>query len=114
MAVSAHGLVKRAVGACESGDERVSSGDTLHLDDYIVRLQNALEGLPRDRLHEVGQALLIAYRNDKKVFTVGNGGSSSTASHMAADLAKNTIGPNVKRFRVTSLADNTSIITALA
>jgi D-sedoheptulose 7-phosphate isomerase len=33
---------------------------------------------------------------------------------MAADLAKNTIGPNLKRFRVASLADNASIITALA
>jgi D-sedoheptulose 7-phosphate isomerase len=85
-----------------------------HVDDYIGRLQKALAALPRNGLAEVGQALLTAYRNDKKVFTVGNGGSSSTASHMAADLAKNTIGPNLKHFRVTSLADNTSIITALA
>jgi D-sedoheptulose 7-phosphate isomerase len=73
-----------------------------------------LDALPRERLTEVGEALLTAYRNDKQVFTLGNGGSSSTASHMAADLAKNTIGPNVKRFRVMSLSDNTSIITALA
>jgi D-sedoheptulose 7-phosphate isomerase len=84
------------------------------VDDYIGRLQNALAALPRERLTQLGEVLLTAYRNDKQVFTVGNGGSSSTASHMAADLAKNTIGPNHKRFRVTSLADNTSIITALA
>ncbi len=58
--------------------------------------------------------MLRAYRNDKQVFTVGNGGSSSTASHMAADLAKNTIGTNMKRFRITSLSDNASIVTALA
>ena len=84
------------------------------VDDYVARLQRALAALPRDQLTEVGEALLTAYRNDKQVFTIGNGGSSSTASHMAADLAKNTIGPNLKRFRVTSLADNASIITALA
>lgn len=84
------------------------------VDDYIRRLQNALDELPRERLIEAGEVLLTTYRNDRQVFTVGNGGSSSTASHMAADLAKNTIGPNLKRFRVASLADNTSIITALA
>src|SRR5436190_5959859 len=85
-----------------------------HVDSYIGRLQTALSELPRDRLARLGETLLRAYRNDKQVFTIGNGGSSSTASHMAADLAKNTIGPNLKRFHVSSLSDNTSIITALA
>jgi D-sedoheptulose 7-phosphate isomerase len=45
---------------------------------------------------------------------MGNGGSASTASHMAADLAKNTIGANMRRFRVLSLNDNMAILTALA
>lgn len=84
------------------------------VNDYIWRLQEALALLPRARIVQVGQALLRAYRNDKQVFTIGNGGSSSTASHMAADLAKNTTGPNMKRFRIASLADNASIVTALA
>jgi D-sedoheptulose 7-phosphate isomerase len=33
---------------------------------------------------------------------------------MAADLAKNTIGPNMRRFRIMSLSENASIVTALA
>jgi D-sedoheptulose 7-phosphate isomerase len=85
-----------------------------HVDGYIGRLQTALAELPRDRLARLGETLLRAYRNDKQVFTIGNGGSSSTASHMAADLAKNTIGPNMKRFRIMSLSENASIMTALA
>jgi D-sedoheptulose 7-phosphate isomerase len=85
-----------------------------HVDNYIDRLQRALEDLPRDRLTQLGETLLRAYRNDKQVFTIGNGGSSSTASHMAADLAKNTIGPNMKRFKIMSLSENASIVTALA
>ncbi len=93
---------------------RTNAAHRAQVDDYIGRLQKALELLPRHRLIEVGEVLLTAYRNDKQVFTLGNGGSSSTASHMAADLAKNTIGPNLKRFHVNSLSDNTSIITALA
>lgn len=81
---------------------------------YVERLQRAVEALPRDRLAKLGEMLFRAYRNEKQVFTLGNGGSASTASHMAADLAKNTIGANMRRFRVMSLNDNTAILTALA
>jgi D-sedoheptulose 7-phosphate isomerase len=79
-----------------------------------MRLHTAVDALPRDRLAELGEMLYRAYRNEKQVFTLGNGGSASTASHMAADLAKNTIGPNMRRFRVISLNDNTAMLTALA
>lgn len=93
---------------------RRESEHRAQVDDYISRLQRTLAELPRARVVEAGQALLRAYGNNKQVFTVGNGGSSSTASHMAADLAKNTIRSNMKRFRITSLGDNASIMTALA
>ncbi len=85
-----------------------------HLDGYLCRLRAAIEGLPREGMNALGETLLRAYRNNKQVFLLGNGGSSSTASHMAADLAKNTIGPNMKRFRIVSLNDNAAIMTALA
>ncbi len=85
-----------------------------HIDAYLDRLQQALVGLSRERLEELGETLMRAYRNDKQVFVMGNGGSSSTASHMAADLAKNTIGPNMRRFRIMSLNDNAAIVTAMA
>jgi D-sedoheptulose 7-phosphate isomerase len=81
---------------------------------YIDRLTDALAALPLDTLEEFGETLYRAYRNDKQVFVLGNGGSASTASHMAADLAKNTIGPNMHRFRIMSLNDNTATLTALA
>ncbi len=85
-----------------------------HVDSYLARLGAAVDALPRDRLELLGELLFRAYENEKQVFTLGNGGSASTASHMAADLAKNTIGPNMRRFRILSLNDNTSIMTALA
>lgn len=83
-------------------------------DDYVGRLHAALTALSRSELTQLGEILSRAYRNGKQVFTVGNGGSSSLASHMAADLAKNTIGPNMRRFRIMSLNENASIMTALA
>jgi len=81
---------------------------------YFMRLTQALEAIPRDLVVALGETLFRAYRDGKQVFILGNGGSSSTASHMAADLAKNTIAPNMKRFRVFSLNDNAAIMTALA
>lgn len=85
-----------------------------YIDSYIERLTATISNLPRERVAKLGGSLLRAYRNDKQVFTLGNGGSSSTASHMAADLAKNTIGPNMRRFRIMSLNENAAIVTALA
>jgi len=86
--------------------------DNVH--EYLGRLRRAIDSLPEERLSEFGELLFRAYRNEKNVFTLGNGGSAATASHMAADLAKNTIGPNMPRFRVMSLNDNTAMLTALA
>ncbi len=85
-----------------------------HIDQYLQDLQAAIDAVPRDRLAAMGEMLFRAYRNGKQVFTVGNGGSASTASHMAADLGKNTIGPNMRRFRIISLNDNTAFVTSLA
>ncbi len=82
--------------------------------EHLHLLQAAMSELPLSELERLSESLFRAYRNDKQVFTLGNGGSSSTASHMAADLAKNTIGANMHRFRIMSLNDNVSIMTALA
>ncbi len=81
---------------------------------HLERLEKALAGLSQEDLEALGEILFRAYRNEKQVFTLGNGGSSSTASHIAADLAKNTIGPNMHRFRISSLNENAAIVTALA
>ena len=85
-----------------------------NVDRYLNELRGVVERLPRDRLTDLGERLYRAYRNEKQVFTLGNGGSASTASHIAADIAKNTIGPHMCRFRVLSLNDNTAMLTALA
>jgi len=55
-----------------------------------------------------------AYRNDKQVFIIGNGGSAANASHLCEDLAKGTLSDfeNQKRLRAISLTDNTPAILA--
>jgi D-sedoheptulose 7-phosphate isomerase len=82
--------------------------------DYLTRLSALIELIPIERIEAVGEVVYGAYRHDKQLFIVGNGGSASTASHMAADLSKNTITANRPRFRVMSLNDNIPLLTALA
>lgn len=53
-------------------------------------------------------------RAGKQVFFIGNGGSAATASHFANDLGKGARVEGAVPFRALSLADNVSLITALA
>jgi D-sedoheptulose 7-phosphate isomerase len=81
---------------------------------YLDRLLKTLDTMPIDALARLSEMLYRAYADEKQVFILGNGGSASTASHMAADLGKNTIGPNMRRFRIMSLNDNIPLLTALS
>lgn len=85
---------------------------------YITDLKRALNGINLDDIQRVADVLLKAYQNDNTVFILGNGGSASTASHMACDFGKGTLknvyNPNEKRFKVISLTDNVATMTAFA
>jgi D-sedoheptulose 7-phosphate isomerase len=60
-----------------------------------------------------------AWRDDRFVFIIGNGGSGTTASHMSEDLGKSTLrpedllDPDKKRLKVLSLTDNAGWIMAV-
>jgi D-sedoheptulose 7-phosphate isomerase len=82
--------------------------------NYLDRLISTLERLPADAIERLSEMLYRAHCDGKQVFILGNGGSASTASHMACDLGRNTIGPNMRRFRVMSLNDNVPLLTALS
>lgn len=60
----------------------------------------------------VVKILTNARNKNKRIFTIGNGGSGSTASHLAADLLKTALIKNNKRFKVISLVDNIPVILA--
>lgn len=85
-----------------------------HIRNYLGRLDEALATISPLLVDELAGRLYRAYKDGKQVFVMGNGGSASTASHMAADLAKNTIGANMRRFRIMSLNDNVPLMTALS
>jgi len=86
--------------------------------DYLKAYQaSALSALERISPAQVAGliALLESARGGgKQIFLCGNGGSASTASHLANDLGKGASCGRKGRFRVLSLTDNVAWITALA
>ena len=81
---------------------------------YVREIQGAL-GLLQAEEVEAGLTLLAeALRHDRGVYICGNGGSASTASHLAVDLGKNLRTSSGERMRVVSLTDNVPWLTAAA
>ena len=67
-----------------------------------------------DAVDELIGRLRSALRENRQVFVFGNGGSAANASHFATDLGKGASDKTGKRFRILSLNDNASWMTALA
>ncbi len=88
------------------------------IDEYLLEITRCLAMLDKEKIELVIDVLVAAYKKSRKVFILGNGGSASTASHMACDLGKGTLqrvyDNTERRFRVISLTDNVALMTAFA
>jgi len=83
------------------------------VDQYLAETAEIAQGTDRGELVKIIEILFEAYQNDRTIYTCGNGGSAANASHLACDLAKFTWVEGKPRFKVTSLCDNASLISAL-
>ena len=82
---------------------------------YFEELQRVVTGLSHDGIDQIADTLFKAYESERIVYTFGNGGSASLASHFACDLGKGTAYCNGgKRFRALALTDNLPTLTAWA
>lgn len=81
-------------------------------DSYVKYLSSVLEKIDKLEIKQFITSILNARKLGSSIFFIGNGGSASTASHFANDLA---IGTNSYKntFRVISLCDNNAIISAV-
>ena len=80
---------------------------------YISAQKAALDSIPPDQVATLIETLRTVLKEDRQVFVFGNGGSAANASHFATDLGKGSSDKLGKRFRVLSLTDNVSWMTAL-
>lgn len=85
-----------------------------HIQNYLSTLQVTIEQLPKQLIADVIDILQHARMRGSQVFIMGNGGSSTTASHFVCDLAKNTRCKGLPHFRVIGLTDNMAMFSAYA
>ena len=86
----------------------------IFIKDYISRLIKILQTVDIKPIHEIMSLLDEMDKNRSTLYIMGNGGSSATASHMANDFGTGLKRRGLKNLDVLSLADNSSVVTAIA
>ena len=84
------------------------------IESYFTTLKKTIDATNKQEINRVLQLLSEAYHQEKLIFTMGNGGSAATASHMANDFNKGISYGRDKKFKVISLCDNISTLMAIA
>jgi D-sedoheptulose 7-phosphate isomerase len=83
------------------------------ISDYLNAQKAAFDSIPADAVAKLIKIFAKALNEDRQIFVFGNGGSAMNSSHFATDLGKGASDKVGKRFRVISLNDNISWMTAL-
>src|SRR5437762_8364590 len=81
--------------------------------DYVRAQKAAHDSIPVAAVGRLIESLSTVWREERQIFVFGNGGSAANSSHFATDLGKGASDKVGKRFRVLSLTDNVSWMTAL-
>jgi D-sedoheptulose 7-phosphate isomerase len=81
---------------------------------YLDGLREVLKEIDYEAVDRVVELLWSAYREDRRIFIIGNGGSAATASHMMCDLSKGCAAEGKPRIKAISLTDNVSVMTAIS
>ena len=70
-----------------------------YISEYLEMEKKTIESLNREELLSVVNAFLDVYEKEGTIYVFGNGGSASTASHMANDYNKGLNEFLDKKFR---------------
>lgn len=81
---------------------------------FLEETRRLLQELDAKAIEQAAEILLQCYQDRGRVYTLGNGGSASTAQHFACDLSKFVIPIGQAPFDVRCLTDNVALYTAWA
>ena len=87
--------------------------DREFIEGYLSEIKGIIENMPVESIDRAIGLLFDAWQRGSQIFTCGNGGSASTATHFACDLSKTTIVEGKKRFKAYCLNDNIPLMSAL-
>src|SRR3989344_5973800 len=90
------------------------------INEYLEGTAEIVENIDKEEISKFIEILFEAWKNGKKVISMGNGGSASTASHFTGDLSKTVINPSSEKeivsykkgFKAICLNDNPALLTA--
>ena len=84
--------------------------------EYFLYLSKVLESIDEVEINKLGDLFELAREDGNTIFVAGNGGSSTTATTMANDIGFDILKKTGvdKAFRILSLVDNNSVVTAIA
>lgn len=85
---------------------------TKYTQKFIADAHSALATVEQEKIDQAIALLFDAWKNHKQVFIMGNGGSASNATHLAADLSKTIIVGEQKGLKAFPLSDNIPLISA--
>jgi D-sedoheptulose 7-phosphate isomerase len=83
------------------------------IQDYLSDVSKLSQAISVEDTDKAIEILFYAWENGNQVFTCGNGGSASTATHFSCDLAKTASVEGKKRFKALCLNDNIPLMSAL-
>ncbi len=81
---------------------------------YIDTEIGLLQKFDTDTVEKLLYAFIKAYEEEAAIYVFGNGGSASTASHVANDFNKGISEYTEKKFHVCCLNDNMATVLAVA
>jgi len=84
-----------------------------YINDFLADSKRIIDKLSREDIDRATEIIFDAWKSGNTVFLVGNGGSASTATHMAADLTKTMAVDGKKRLASLALVDNIPMVSAL-
>ncbi|MEN9822385.1 MAG: hypothetical protein RLZ04_811 [Actinomycetota bacterium] len=82
------------------------------LTHYRHDLARSIEAIPLDMVQQAIDVFEDARQHGRRIFTCGNGGSASTASHFVCDIVKGASYERESRFKIMCLSDNQATLTA--
>ena len=87
--------------------------NTKFIRDYLSDMKSVIDGISAEDIDKAVGILFDAWKKGDTIYTCGNGGSASTATHFVCDIAKTTIVEGKKRFKAFCLNDNIPLVSAL-
>jgi D-sedoheptulose 7-phosphate isomerase len=82
--------------------------------EYKTDLIGAIDAIDLEQVNQVIDMFKQARAEGRHIFTCGNGGSASSASHFVCDIVKGASYKRETKFKITSLCDNMATMLAYA